>query len=165
MLPIVGALIGQGLSMLASAVQAKGQQVIEEKLGIKIDPSKPENVLALKQLEVDHEEFLMEMAERVDIRELEVFKIETEDKQDARSREVEMAKATGGPYWFPSTITILTFLIMLGGGWMLLNIDAADIKYAVVALMTSVAQYYYGTTKASSEQRQVIAHALERSKS
>ena len=65
MIPIVASLLGtlaqNGLGLLSSAIQAKGKQVVEEKLGIKIsdDPS-PEEVSKLRQLQYDHEERLLE---------------------------------------------------------------------------------------------------------
>jgi hypothetical protein len=36
MIPIVAALVQQGLGMLANAVMAKGQDVVEQKLGVKL---------------------------------------------------------------------------------------------------------------------------------
>ncbi len=66
MIPIVGALLGtlaeNGLGLLASAIQAKGKQVVEEKLGVKIsDNPSPEEVSKLRQLQFDHEERLIEL--------------------------------------------------------------------------------------------------------
>jgi len=66
MIPIVGALLGtlaeNGLGLLASAIQAKGKQVVEEKLGVKIsDNPTQEEVVKLRQLQYDHEERLLEL--------------------------------------------------------------------------------------------------------
>jgi len=66
MIPIVGALLGtlaeNGLGLLASAIQAKGKQVVEDKLGIKIsDNPSPEEVGKLRQLQFEHEERLLEL--------------------------------------------------------------------------------------------------------
>ena len=66
MIPIIGALLGtlaeNGLGLLASAIQAKGKQVVEEKLGVKIsDNPTPEEVANLRQLQYDHEEKLLEL--------------------------------------------------------------------------------------------------------
>jgi hypothetical protein len=48
--------------LLASAIQAKGKQVVEEKLGIKIsDNPSPEEVSKLRQMQFDHEERLIEL--------------------------------------------------------------------------------------------------------
>lgn len=59
--PILSSLFSSGLSLLGNAVLAKGQDVIEEKLGVKLKPNMTEEeLLALKKLEVEHEEFLVE---------------------------------------------------------------------------------------------------------
>lgn len=66
MIPIVASLLGtlaqNGLGLLSSAIQAKGKQVVEDTLGVKIsdDPS-PEEVSKLRQLQYDHEERLLEL--------------------------------------------------------------------------------------------------------
>jgi len=66
MIPIVGALLGtlaqNGLGLLASAIQAKGKQLVEDKLGVKIpDNPTPADVEKLRQLQYDHEERLLEL--------------------------------------------------------------------------------------------------------
>jgi hypothetical protein len=66
MIPIVGALLGtlaeSGLSLLSSAIQAKGKEVIENTLGVKIpDNPTPADVEKLRQLQYDHEERLLEL--------------------------------------------------------------------------------------------------------
>jgi hypothetical protein len=66
MIPIVASLLGtlaqNGLGLLSSAIQAKGKEVVEQTLGVKIadDPS-PEEVSKLRQLQFDHEERLLEL--------------------------------------------------------------------------------------------------------
>jgi len=66
MIPIVAGLLTtlaeNGLGLLSSAIQAKGKQVVEEKLGVKIsDNPGPEEVAKLRQLQYDHEERLLEL--------------------------------------------------------------------------------------------------------
>lgn len=66
MVPIVGALLGtlaqNGLTLLSSAIQAKGKQVVENTLGVKIpDDPTPADVEKLRQLQYDHEERLLEL--------------------------------------------------------------------------------------------------------
>ena len=66
MIPIVASLLGtlaqNGLGLLSSAIQAKGKQVVEDALGVKIsdNPSDAE-VAKLRQLQYDHEERLLEL--------------------------------------------------------------------------------------------------------
>lgn len=66
MIPIVAGLLTtlaeNGLGLLSSAIQAKGKQVVEDKLGVKIsDNPSPEEVAKLRQLQFDHEERLLEL--------------------------------------------------------------------------------------------------------
>lgn len=66
MIPIVGALLGtlaqNGLGLLSSAIQAKGKEVVENTLGVKIpDNPTPADVEKLRQLQFDHEERLLEL--------------------------------------------------------------------------------------------------------
>jgi hypothetical protein len=77
MIPIVGALLGtlaeNGLTLLSSAIQAKGKQIVEDKLGVKI-PDNPTqaDVESLRQLQYEHEEKLLELG-------IEKAKIEQEE--------------------------------------------------------------------------------------
>ena len=66
MIPIIGALLGtlaeNGLTLLSSAIQAKGKEVVENTLGVKIpDNPTPEDVAKLRQLQYEHEERLIEL--------------------------------------------------------------------------------------------------------
>jgi hypothetical protein len=66
MIPILGALLGtlaeNGLTLLSSAIQAKGKEVVENTLGVKIpDNPTPEDVAKLRELQFQHEERLLEL--------------------------------------------------------------------------------------------------------
>lgn len=75
MLPILATLASNGLSLLAGAIQAKGKEYIESKLGVKI-PSEitPEIAAKLKELELKHEEFLLSLQVQKAQQELEAEK-------------------------------------------------------------------------------------------
>ena len=79
MIPIVASLLGtlaqNGLGLLSSAIQAKGKEVVENALGVKIsdNPSDAE-VAKLRQLQYDHEERLLELG-------IEKARIEQEELQ------------------------------------------------------------------------------------
>ena len=67
MIPIIGALLGtlaeSGLGLLSSAIQAKGKEVVESAIGVKIsDNPNPEEIAKLRQLQFTHEERLLELA-------------------------------------------------------------------------------------------------------
>ena len=81
MIPIIGALLGtlaeSGLGLLSSAIQAKGKEVVENTLGIKIpDNPTPADVEKLRQLQYDHEERLLELGiekAKMELAELQLF--------------------------------------------------------------------------------------------
>lgn len=66
MIPIIASLLGtlaeSGLGLLSSAIQAKGKEVVENVIGVKIsDNPNPEEIAKLRQLQFDHEERLLEL--------------------------------------------------------------------------------------------------------
>ena len=66
MIPIVASLLGtlaqNGLGLLSSAIQAKGKEVVENTLGVRIpDAPTPEDVAKLRELQFAHEERLLEL--------------------------------------------------------------------------------------------------------
>lgn len=62
---LVEALLSKSLSILGNAVLAKGQEVVEEKLGVKLKPdATPEELAHYRELEIKHEEFLVEASVR-----------------------------------------------------------------------------------------------------
>jgi hypothetical protein len=66
MLPIIASLLGtlaeNGLGLLSSAIQAKGKEVVENTLGVKIpDAPTSEDVAKLRELQFAHEERLLEL--------------------------------------------------------------------------------------------------------
>jgi hypothetical protein len=80
MIPIVASLLGtlaqNGLGLLSSAIQAKGKEVVEKTLGVKIaDNPSPEEVSKLRELQFDHEERLLELGIEKAKMELEELKL------------------------------------------------------------------------------------------
>ena len=80
MIPIVASLLGSlaenGLTLLSSAIQAKGKEVVEKTLGVKIpDSPTPEDVSKLRQLQFEHEENLLELGIEKAKLELEEMKV------------------------------------------------------------------------------------------
>ena len=97
MLPIVASLLTtlaqNGLGLLSSAIQAKGKEVVENTLGVKIpDNPTPEDIAKLRQAQFDHEERLIELGIEKAKQDLESFKEEAKDRDSARIRDIEFVK-------------------------------------------------------------------------
>ena len=81
MLPIVASLLGSlaqnGLGLLSSALQAKGKEVVENTLGVKIpDAPTPEDIAKLRELQFAHEEKLLELGiekAKMELAEMQMF--------------------------------------------------------------------------------------------
>jgi hypothetical protein len=73
---LLGTLAENGLGLLSSAIQAKGKEVVENTLGVKIpDNPTPEDVSKLRQLQFDHEENLLALGIEKAKMELEEMKV------------------------------------------------------------------------------------------
>lgn len=60
--PFILALLSQGLGLLGNAALAKGKEWVEGKTGVKLQPDMPpEDLVKLKQYELEHEEELIKL--------------------------------------------------------------------------------------------------------
>lgn len=109
MIPIlVAGLVQKGLSILANAVMAKGQQVIEDKLGVKLDKEiqSPEGLLTLKRLEIEHEEFLVNASIRE--KELEASSEKVAQENVSSRWEADMSSDS----WMSKNIRPMTLIYL-----------------------------------------------------
>jgi hypothetical protein len=75
---IVQPLLANGLGLVANAVMAKGQQYVEDKLGVKLAPNMtPEQIAQLKVAEMEHEQELMRLRLEENKLDIEAFKAES----------------------------------------------------------------------------------------
>lgn len=115
MIPIVATLLGQGLNLVSNAVLAKGKEFIEEKTGIKLEPSmSEENILKLKQFELDHEEELLKLRIEENKLDLELFKVAAE-AQNIENQEVtkRWSADMSSDSWLSKNVRPLTLIFIL----------------------------------------------------
>ena len=116
MLPIVGTLLSKGLSLLGNAVLAKGKEFVEEKTGIKLEPNmSEENILKLKQFELEHEEELLKLRIEENKLDLEMMKVATE-AQNIENQEVtkRWASDMSSDSWLSKNVRPMTLIFILG---------------------------------------------------
>jgi hypothetical protein len=134
MIPIVGALLGtlaeNGLGLLASAIQAKGKQVVEDKLGVKIsDNPTPDEVVKLRQLQFDHEERLLELGiekarlEQEELKALLAAQMNQENNVSDRWK-ADMASDS----WLSKNIRPMTLVYILSAYLLFAALSAAGIN-------------------------------------
>lgn len=174
MIPIVAALLQNGLSLLGNAVLAKGQEWVEQKTGVKLAPNMtPEQIAALKQAEMAHEEELLRL--RLEDNKLDVARLEigVKDTADARDREVKITTAPEAPLLnkIITPVLALAVILLTFGLFGVVMFDATPVDASrkdvliyvlgvLSAVSTQVASYYFGSSAGSAVKNETIRDAL-----
>jgi hypothetical protein len=94
---LLSKLAENGLETVGNAILAKGKEVVEEKLGVKIpdDPAKltPELMQELQIRQMEHQEFLIDAGIRQRDQEIREYEVQVDDTKSARERDMEMLRA------------------------------------------------------------------------
>lgn len=134
MIPIVGALLGtlaqNGLGLLASAIQAKGKQIVENKLGVKIsDNPTPAEVETLRQLQYDHEERLLELGiEKARIEQEELRALLAAQANQENNVSDRWKADMGSDSWLSKNIRPMTLVYILTAYLLFAALSAAGIQ-------------------------------------
>jgi hypothetical protein len=134
MIPIVGALLGtlaeSGLTLLSSAIQAKGKDVVEKTLGVKIpDNPTPADVEKLRQLQYEHEERLIELGiekAKLEQQELEALLAAQANQENNVSDRWKADMASDS--WMSKNIRPLTLIYILSAYLLFAGLSAAGIN-------------------------------------
>jgi len=134
MIPIVASLLGSlasnGLGLLSSAIQAKGKEVVEQTLGVKIsDNPSPEEVSKLRQLQYDHEERLLELGiekARLEQEELKALLAAQANQEDNVSKRWQADMSSDS--WLSKNIRPGTLLYILTAYLIFAGLSAAGIQ-------------------------------------
>ena len=132
MIPIVASLLGSlaenGLGLLSSAIQAKGKEVVEKTLGVKIpDAPTPEDVSKLRELQFAHEEKLIELGiekAKMELAELELFaKAAQSDAENITDRwQADMSSDS----WLSKNIRPMSLIAIFVGYFLFAMMSAFD---------------------------------------
>ena len=143
MIPIVASLLGtlaqNGLGLLSSALQAKGKEVVEQTLGVKIsDNPSPVEVEKLRQLQYDHEERLLELG-------IEKARLEQEELKALLAAQVAQENNVSDRWkadmssdsWLSKNIRPMTLVYILTAYLLFAGLSAAgiDVNEAYVSLL------------------------------
>ena len=151
MIPIVATLLSQGLSMLGNAVLTKGKAEVEKRIGVDLDTTvqSEDGLYRLRQMEADHEEFLLNAS-------LEGAKLELENTKSARDMNTRINEAPNASWLAKNIAAILAILTVIGGGCMLAFSPESDVRTAAVGLVTLVLGFYFGSSSGSKDKSAII---------
>jgi energy-converting hydrogenase Eha subunit A len=175
MIPIVGALLGQGLNLVANAVMAKGKDWVEKKLGVELKPDMTsEDYAKLQIATMQHEEELLKLKledNKLDLQELD---LRLKDTDSARKRETEIATSEKAPLInkivtpvLALGVTAITF-VLFG----ILMFDRSPVEPsrkdilvyvlgALTAISTQVISYYFGSSIGSKDKSAQLDKVLK----
>jgi hypothetical protein len=146
--PILATLATNGLGLVADAVTKKGQQYVEEKLGIDLtqDPT-PDVVAQWKEAALAHEKELLQMvyADKANARAMQVAALQQDDKFSKRF-----------VYYFATfwSVTAALYIAFITFG----DIPEANIRFADTILgfilgtiIATIVQFFFGSSLTSKE--------------
>lgn len=175
MIPIVTALLGKGLNLVANAVLAKGQGWVEDKFGVELKPDMTsEDYAKLQIAQMQHEEELLKLKledNKLDIQELE---LRLKDTDSARKRETEIATSEKAPLInkivtpvLALGVTALTFVLF---GFLMFDDSPVEpsrkdilvyVLGALTAISTQVISYYFGSSVGSKDKSAQLDKVLK----
>ena len=175
MIPIVGALLGQGLNLVANAVMAKGKDWVENKLGVELKPDMTgEDYAKLQIAQMQHEEELLKLKledNKLDLQELD---LRLKDTDSARKRETEIATSEKAPLInkivtpvLALGVTAITFVLF---GFLMFDSSPVEpsrkdvlvyVLGALTAISTQVISYYFGSSVGSKDKSAQLDKVLK----
>lgn len=163
--PFVLSLLAQGLGLIGNAVLAKGKDVIEQKLGVNLEESlqTDEGKQKLLQLQVDHEEFLINSAIENRKIDLDLYKVDAADRSDARGMNTRIEESNNASWMAKNIVPVLALLVVVGGGTMIWASPDTDTKMAAISIVTLVLGFYFGTSSSSRSKDATISNLSQSS--
>ena len=169
MVPIVQMLISSGMSLLANVVKEKGKQWLEAKTGVDLSKAdmSPEDLLKLKQYEMDNEAELQEFQlEKLRLG-VELIGMDYKDGENARALQVSALQqedlfSKRYLYYFSSFWSL--FAVTYAFAITFINVPEDGRRFAdtilgllIGTVVSQIFSYFYGTNKSSSNKDAIIA--------
>jgi hypothetical protein len=165
--PLLQQLAADGLGLIGNAVMAKGKEVIEDKLGVKIEDAMQteEGRQKLLQLQNQHEEFLINAALENRKVDLDFYKADSLDRAGARDMNTRINESAEASWLSKNVAAIIALIVVVGGGLGIIYSPDADVRLGLTSIVTLVLGYYFGTSSSSRGKdttNAALAEALHR---
>ena len=172
---IIQPLLSNGLGLVANAVMAKGQEWVEDKMGVKLAPNMPpEQIAELKIKEMEHEEELMRLKLEENKLDLQELDMRLKDTGSARDREVQIATSDKAPLLnkLITPILALSILLITLGLFSIVMFQEAPVDSSrkdvliyilgvLSAISTQIVSYYFGSSQGSKDKSEALEKALK----
>jgi hypothetical protein len=158
---IVSSLIQNNLPKVAQAVVDKGLDYVQEKTGIELKPDmNSEEVKALRESAMKHEEFMVEQANKntADARAMQVAALQQDDKF---AKRYVMYLAT---FW---SVTAVVYIFLITFTFIPeMNVRFADtiLGFLLGTVVATILNFFLGSSASSKEKTEVLAAELKEQK-
>ena len=172
---ILKPLLGNGLNLVGNAVIAKGKDWVENKLGVELKPDMTaDEIIRLKQAEMEHEEELLKLKLEIDKLGLQELDMYLKDVVSARDREASIATSKDAPI-LNKIVTPVLALTVIGLTFILFSIVMFDtspveasrkdilvyVLGALAAIATQVTAYYFGSSSGSKDKAEELKRLMK----
>ncbi len=168
-------LVSQGLSLLGNAALAKGKEWVEQKTGVSLDqPLSQEDVVKLRQFELEHEEELQRLRMEDKRLDLEELKVHAANTQGARQMNQESMKSDDpivrrfiyfyALFWSVCSAVYIGFITF--GEIPKDNVRFADtiLGFLLGTIVATIINFFYGSSKGSQDKTAALTKELESDK-
>ncbi len=158
---IVSSLLSNNLPKVAQAVVDKGLDYVQEKTGIELKPDmNPEEVKALRESAMKHEEFMVEQANKntADARAMQTAALQQDDKF---AKRYVMYLAT---FW---SVTAVVYIFLITFTFIPeMNVRFADtiLGFLLGTVVATILNFFLGSSASSKEKTEVLAAELKEQK-
>ena len=151
--PVLAALASNGLGIVADAVTKKGQQYVEQTLGVDLSQKPTPDVIAEWQAAAQsHEKELMQMvfADRADARAMQVQAIKHGDKFSKR-----FVYYFAG-FWSVAAVLYIAFITF--GAIPEANVRFADtiLGFILGTIIATIIQFFFGSSQGSKDKEEAL---------
>lgn len=162
LLPLITKLAENGLTTLSTAILSKGKEVVEKTLGVDIEASttSEEGLLKLKQLEIEHEEFLIEAAKERE----ELFLADMANARDSNVKIQESANASflskNVGYYLDIVVVVVTLVLTAMVMFKAVPNENKELFYtafgSLLTFCSTIVNFHRGTSRGSANKDEVI---------
>ena len=175
--PIVAELAKNGLNLLVNAVTAKGKDFVEEKLGIDLEKETQteEGRIKLRSLEIQHEEFILQAAQKEAENRLKDKELDIQNTANAQNMNTKIQESTNaskiakeGPYYLDFLVvgsTLILAAILLFNGVPAVNKELVYMAFgSLVTMCGTILNFHRGSSQGSKDNSAAVRKALESAK-
>jgi len=171
MLPIIAALVSQGLPLIANAILSEGKEVIEEKTGVKLDNLTNDALIKLKQYELENERTLMQLRHEDNKLDAELEKARLADVGSARSMQMEALKqgdlfSKRFIYWYAIAWTLFAFCYMAAVTFLPIPDKSVRLVDTILGFLLGTAlggilAFFFGSSSGSKQKDMMIPELID----